>query len=181
VRRLVDIGAGAGVGGIAAGRLTGTKALLSDVNPEALRLARINAAFAGVPVETIQGPGLDCVEAAIDLAIANPPFVMDAAGRAYRDGGGMHGAGLSLDWMLAAARRIEPGGTIILYTGSPIVAGRDGLRAALESELPALGCSLRYRELDPDIFGELLSEPLYREVERIAAVAAVVARIPSGG
>lgn len=175
VRHLVDIGAGAGVGGIVAGALTGAaRVTLTDVNPEALRLARINAAHAGVAVETLLGSGLEAVEGAVDLVVANPPFVMDEAGRAYRDGGGMHGAGLSLDWTLAAARRIAPGGTMILYTGSPIVAGEDGLRAALESRLPEHGCSLDYRELDPDIFGELLSEPAYREVERVAAVAAVV-------
>ena len=177
VERLVDIGAGAGVGGIVAGGLLrGAEVILSDVNREALRLARINAAHAGVGVEIVHGPGLDSVAGPIDLAIANPPFVMDDAGRAYRDGGDMHGAALSLDWTLAAARRIAPGGSVILYTGSPIVAGEDRLRAELESQLPSLGCSLRYRELDPDIFGELLSEPRYREVERVAAVAAIVAK-----
>jgi methylase of polypeptide subunit release factors len=182
VRRLIDVGAGAGVGGILAGRLLGTaRVVLGDVNPAALRLARINAAFAGVAVETVLGAGLDGVAGEIDLALANPPFVMDEAGRAYRDGGEMHGAGLSLAWTLAAARRIAPGGTIILYTGSPIVAGEDRLRSALESRLPGMGCSFRYREIDPDIFGELLSEPRYEGVERIAAVAAIVDREPSGG
>jgi hypothetical protein len=86
----------------------------------------------------------------------------------------MHGAELSLDWALEAAARIDSGGTIILYTGSAIVAGQDGLEAALEEKLPALGCNLAYEELDPDIFGELMSEPAYREVERVAAVGAVI-------
>lgn len=182
VGRLVDVGAGAGVGGIVAGRLlAGAKVTLSDVNPDALRFARINAAHAGIAVETREGSGLECVEGAFDLVIANPPFVMDDKGRAYRDGGGMHGAELSLDWMLAAARRIEAGGRILLYTGSPIVAGEDRLRVELESRLPILGCSLEYRELDPDIFGELLSEPQYREVERVAAVAALVCKSRDGG
>jgi len=52
----------------------------------------------------------------------------------------------------------------------------DELRAALERELPALGCTLRYRELDPDLFGEELDKPAYADVERIAAVGAVVER-----
>jgi hypothetical protein len=182
VGRLVDVGAGAGVGGIVAGRLLpGAEVSLSDVNNDALRLARINAAHAGIPVESITGPGLDCVEGAIDLVIANPPFVMDDKGRAYRDGGSMHGARLSLDWAFAAARRITPGGHVILYTGSPILDGEDRLRTELESRLPALGCELRYREIDPDIFGELLSEPAYKEVERVAAVAAVIAKAPERG
>ena len=73
----------------------------------------------------------------------------------------MHGAALSLDWALAAARRLAPGGRMLLYTGSAIVDGEDRLEAALRARLPA-GCTLRYAELDPDIFGEQLDEPGYR-------------------
>lgn len=176
-RRLVDIGAGSGVGAImAAALLPGAHLTASDVNPLALRWARINARHAGVELETIEGPGLDGIEGPVDLVIANPPFVADPAGRLYRDGGDMHGARLSLDWALAAARRIEPGGAVLLYTGSAIVAGRDRLREALAARLPDLGCGLRYAEIDPDIFGELLAEPGYADVERIAAVGAVIGK-----
>lgn len=177
VRRLVDIGAGAGVGAIvAAGLLPRARLTLTDINPNALRLARINAAFARLEVETIAGAGLSGVEGPFDLAVANPPFIVDPAERAYRHGGGMHGARLSLDWALEAARRIEPGGTILLYTGSAIVDGRDELHEALEDRLPPLGCSLRYGEIDPDIFGEQIGTPGYEDVERLAAVGAVIRR-----
>ena len=40
--------------------------------------------------------------------------------------------------------------------------------------------TLRYEELDPDIFGEELETPAYRDVERIALVSAVITR-PEGG
>jgi hypothetical protein len=177
VRRLVDIGAGGGVGAIvAAALLPGALAAATDVNPLALRYARINARHAGVDLETVEASGLDGVEGPIDLVIANPPFVADPAKRLYRDGGQMHGARLSLDWALTAARRVESGGTILLYTGSAVVEGRDALREALAERLPAMECSLRYEELDPDIFGELLDEPGYRHVERIAAVGAVIGK-----
>jgi hypothetical protein len=86
----------------------------------------------------------------------------------------MHGAALSLDWSLASARRLEPGGRMLLYTGVAIVDGRDALRERLERKLPELGCSLRYREIDPDVFGEDLVKPAYAEVERIAVVGAVI-------
>jgi hypothetical protein len=99
---------------------------------------------------------------------------MDDSDRTYRDGGGMHGAALSLDWSLASARRLEPGGRMLLYTGAAIVDGRDRLRDELEQRLPGLGCSLRYREIDPDVFGEELEKPAYADVERIAAVGAVI-------
>jgi methylase of polypeptide subunit release factors len=178
VRRVVDIGAGTGVGAIVASTLApGARLTATDINATALRYARLNARHSGVALEIVEGSGLDGVEGPVDLVITNPPFVADPANRLYRDGGGLHGAGLSLDWALAAARRIEPGGTVLLYTGSAIVGGRDGLHEALAAQLPGLGCTLRYAEIDPDIFGELLIEPGYEEVERVAAVGAVVARI----
>jgi hypothetical protein len=178
-RRIVDMGAGAGVGGIVAGGLApGAAVALVDANEEALRLARINAAAAGVEVETIRAYSLGGVDGDVDLLIANPPFIMDEGGPAYRDGGAMLGARLSCDWAMDAARRLPPGGLMLLYTGSAIVAGRDALREALERELPPLGCTLDYEEIDPDIFGEQLDQPAYRLVERIAAVGAIVSRPP---
>ena len=178
-RRIVDMGAGAGVGGIVAGRLApGARVTLVDANPDALRLARINAAAAGAAAETFLAERIDDVAGAIDLVIANPPFIMDEGGPAYRDGGEMLGAGLSRDWALGAARRLEPGGAMLLYTGSAIVAGRDALRETLERDLPRLGCTLDYEEIDPDIFGEQLDLPAYRTVERIAAVGAVISHGP---
>ena len=176
-RRLIDIGAGAGVGGIvAAARLPGAAVELIDVNEKAFGFARANAAHAGVPVATYRSDGVDAVAPGFDLAIANPPFIIDEGGPAYRAGGGMHGAELSLEWALSAAAKLAPGGRMLLYTGSAIVAGRDALREALERELPVLGCTLVYREIDPDIFGEELERPAYRDVERIAAVGAVIAK-----
>jgi methylase of polypeptide subunit release factors len=175
VRRLVDIGAGSGAGGVmAAPLLPAARLTLLDINPSALRLASVNAHHAGVEAELVEGASLDGVSGLIDLVIANPPYIMDEGGREYRDGGDMLGGRLSLDWTLAAARRLEPGGHMLLYTGSAIAEGRDALREALERELPALGCTLRYREIDPDVFGEELEKPAYAGVERIAAVGAVV-------
>jgi hypothetical protein len=175
VRRIADIGTGAGVGAIAAAGLApGAKIAMTDINPLALRFARINARHAGVDAEAMEGKGLTGVSGPIDLAVANPPFIIDPAKRAYRDGGEMRGAKLSLDWAIEAAERLEPGGTMLLYTGSAIVAGRDRLREALEAQLGKQGCALRYREIDPDIFGEMLREPGYEDVERLAAVGAVI-------
>lgn len=172
VTRLVDMGAGSGAGAIcAAASLPGARLILVDANPEALRLARINAEAAGVAVETVEGASLDAVEGKFDLLIANPPYIVDTGGPIYRDGGGMNGAALALEWTLAAARRRSD---VLLYTGAAIVAGEDALRAALERALPALGCALRYEEIDPDLFGDELDKPAYRNVERIAAIGAVI-------
>jgi release factor glutamine methyltransferase len=69
--------------------------------------------------------------------------------------------------------RVEPGGTIALYTGSAIVEGRDGFRELAESMCRAAGATFEYAELDPDVFGSELSECPYAEVERLAAVGLV--------
>ncbi|MGQ0588282.1 MAG: methyltransferase [Sphingosinicella sp.] len=174
--RLVDVGAGAGVGAIAAmreGRVS--EALLTDINPLALRFARINARHAGLRIETALTTGLSDVAPGFPFAIMNPPFIADPARRTYRDGGGRLGGDLSLAWALAAARRVAPGGRVLLYTGSAIVNGTDPLEAALRDALPP-DCALRYAELDPDIFGEELTQPAYAGVERIAAIGAIIER-----
>jgi hypothetical protein len=175
VRRLIDIGTGSGVGAIiAAPMLDRAQIVATDINPRALRLAQINARHAKVQIEFVQANGIGDVPGPVDLVIANPPYIADENSRAYRDGGDMHGARLSLDWALAAAARLEPGGRMLLYSGSAIVSGGDPLRASLEDSLPPLDCSLEYRELDPDVFGEELSGRAYADVERIAVVGAVI-------
>lgn len=175
--RIVDIGTGAGVGGIvAADACPQARVTLTDINAKALRCARINAAFAGIAVETVESDGLADVPGPVDVAIANPPYIIDAGGRAYRDGGAMHGGRLSLDLACDAADRLSPGGRLLLYTGSAIVGGHDALKAALVEAMADRGCDLVYRELDPDVFGEELDQPGYAQVDRIAVVGAVATR-----
>jgi methylase of polypeptide subunit release factors len=175
-RHLVDLGAGAGPGGISAAGLLEPEAIsLVDINPRALALACANAMAAGLDVKTIEG-GLKEVSGDIDLIIANPPFIADSKGRDYRDGGEMLGAALSLDWARQSLERLSQGGTMLLYTGSPIIAGEDRLLGALSELADETEASLRYEELDPDIFGEELDQPAYAEAgaERIAAIGAVL-------
>jgi hypothetical protein len=175
--RLVDIGAGAGVGAIVAARLRPElRPTMTDVNPRALQLARINARAAGVDADYALGPTLEPVIGPVDIALANPPYIVDPAGRRYRDGGDMHGARVALDMAASAMARLSPGGRFILYTGSAIVAGEDRLHRALAEAVAGEGYTLRYREIDPDVFGEELENEAYRDVERIALVAAVITR-----
>lgn len=177
VRRIHDVGAGAGVGGIVAGRLTGAgHVTLSDVNPVALRYAQANAAHAGVGAITTLASGLEGAADHLDLVVANPPFIADGR-RLYSDGGDMMGMRLSLDWAIAAMSHLQPGGRLLMYTGSPIVDGRDPFHAALREHADAAGWSLEYRELDPDIFAGQLSRRVYTSAERIAAIG-VSLRLP---
>ena len=178
VRRLVDLGAGAGVGAIMAGALlAGACLTLVDINPVALRIAAINADHAGLEVELLEGSGIDVVKGEFDLVIANPPFIVDDKARAYRDGGDLFGGQVALDWARTAAARLAPGGAILLYTGAAIVDGRNLLCDALAQDLPQHGCTFRCRELDPDIFGEELGNSAYADVERIAAVGIVIEKV----
>ena len=178
--RIVDMGCGAGPGGLAAAQCAASAAprlVLADINPRALRFAAANAALAGrADVDFAQGDLFGAVDGAFDCIVANPPYLNDAAQRTYRHGGGRWGEGLSARIVREGLERLAPGGRLVLYTGVAIVDGTDPLQEALRPVLQARGWPWRYRELDPDVFGEELSEPAYADAERIAAVALVVER-----
>lgn len=168
---IVDMGAGSGAGGIALARkLRAARTILVDINSQALRYAQINAAAAGVQVELLQSDRVpEC-----DLLVGNAPYLMDAGGRDYRDGGDLLGGAVSLDWIEQGLRQLSPGGTILLYTGAAYVRGRSPLVTAIEDACRTAPARLEVQELDPDVFGEQLREPGYEDVERIAAVGLTV-------
>ncbi|HEY8614678.1 methyltransferase [Phenylobacterium sp.] len=178
LERLVDIGGGAGVGALIASQACRpAEAILTDVNRRALRLARINAQHAGIPITTREAADLDGAPENCDLILANPPYIVDEAGRTYRDGGDLHGGEISLQWAKAAIPKLAPGGRFLLYTGSAILrGGRDQLKAELTRAAEAQGCALAYRELDPDVFGEELDTAPYADVERIAVVGCTITK-----
>jgi hypothetical protein len=63
-----------------------------------------------------------------------------------------------------------------LYTGAPVVKGRDIFLHGVEQRLSKSALSWSYRELDPDVFGEEIGVGAYTRVERIAAVGLTVTR-----
>ena len=175
-KRCVDVGCGSGAGGIVAGA-RGGRIVLGDVNEEALVFARVNAELAGLhDVELLHSDVLASVRGPIDLVVSNPPYLVDAARRAYRDGGGLLGEALSLRIARQALERLDPGGTLVLYTGAAIVDGDDPLRGALTPILESARATYRYEEVDPDVFGEELDTEAYAAVERIAVVVLVATR-----
>lgn len=167
--RAADIGCGSGAAGILLARENPPgSVVLTDINPAALRLARINAALARASnVKVCEANLLDGVDDDFDLIVSNPPYLLDAAKRVYRHGGGARGEGLSLAIIDAALTRLAPGGTLLLYTGAAIVGGVDPFRAAIAARLAGTAHCWRYREIDPDVFGEELA---HLDADRIAAV-----------
>ena len=168
--RVVDLGCGSGAGGILLAPRA-RRIVLSDVNPLALRYARVNAALAGVEdrVEVVESDVLAAVAGPLDLVVSNPPYLADDRGRVYRDGGGPRGIDLSVRIARESLARLGPGGRLLLYTASPIEDGHDPLRAALEPLLAR--ATFSWTELDPDVFGEELERPAYAAADRIAVVA----------
>lgn len=173
-RRAVDIGAGTGVGGIALSRhgLVSEPVVLTDVNARALATARLNAELAGVAAVVIPSDVLAGFAEDVDLVIANPPYMLDALGRRYRDGGGRYGEALSVRIVREVLDRLRrgSGGTLLVYTGAAVVRGVDTFFAAIADELGEGGTRYFYDELDPDVFAGELAKPGYADVERIAAV-----------
>ena len=181
VRRAVDIGCGAGPGAVLLARTYPAAEVFGiDINEAALRLTRVNAGRAGVAVEAVESDLLKSVPGVFDLIVANPPYLIDPAERAYRHGGGALGAGLSLDIVDVALERLAPGGTLLLYTGSAIVGGVDAFRDAVAERLAEREVAWRYREMDPDVFGEELADGAYVEADRIAAVTLTISTSRDG-
>lgn len=178
VEHAVDIGCGTGVGALLIARsVPHAHVSAVDINPLALRYTAINAALAGLSNVSVEPSDLlGGITGLFDLIVANPPYMLDASERTYRHGGGSLGAQLSLRIVEQACERLGPGGSLLLYTGVAIVEGRDALLEAIRLRLAGPEWSWVYREIDPDVFGEQLSEPGYQQVERIAAVVLTVTR-----
>lgn len=181
--RVLDIGCGSGAGGIAAARalaVAGTAAtvVMNDINPLALQFTAVNADVAGIPVMLAEGDALSAVEGEFDLIVSNPPYLDDAAQRAYRHGGAKLGRALSVRIAAESLRRLAPGGQLLLYTGVAIVDGEDSFIADMRPLLAASGCEWSYAEIDPDVFGEELERPVYAHIDRVAAVGLIAVRTP---
>jgi SAM-dependent methyltransferase len=176
---LVDIGCGSGAGGIhAAACLTGRVAaevIMSDINPQALRYSKINALLNEViNVRAIRSDIFRQIDKRANIVISNPPYLVDRAQRLYRHGGGELGSDLSVRIVEESLDRLLPAGMLLLYTGAPIINGKDRLFMALEPLVNGRVSNFTYEEIDPDVFGEELESAPYDVVDRIAAVVLTV-------
>lgn len=79
-QKLLDLGCGAGLVGIAAARILGADAVwMTDIDPDAVHCAHRNAAQNGVQdVHIVCGDALDAVDTAgFDWILSNPPYHAD--------------------------------------------------------------------------------------------------------
>ena len=175
---ILDLGCGSGAGGLYAAILLGPRCAsltLSDINPEAIRYCAVNAALNGViNVRMTVGDLFERIDEPVDYIVCNPPFMVDPAKRAYRNGGGEFGAELSLRILKESLTRLNSGGRLLLYTASSVVDGEHVLFQLAKPVLEQSGRLYHYEEIDPDIFGEELGGDAYPLVDRLAAVLLTV-------
>ncbi len=173
--RLLELGAGSGAAALClADRYE--QLVMTDINPLAARYARINAALSGCDHAEVHCVDMAArLDGAFNAIIANPPFIIDPAHRLYRDGGDL-GIAVALRMVTAALPLLAPDGCFVLYTGAPVVDGRDLLVEALIPLIRAAGLPAHYDELDVDVFGSELASEAYRtaRVERLAVIALTI-------
>jgi methylase of polypeptide subunit release factors len=149
VDRALDLGTGSGVQALHAARHA-TRVTATDVNPRALRFARLTLALSGVREPDLrQGSLFEPVgEERYDLIVSNPPFVISPAGTGgpggaagerltYRDGG-MAGDDLCRTLVRESADHLADGGWCQLLANWQHTDGQDW-RERVTSWLPA-GC-----------------------------------------
>ncbi|WP_344505730.1 class I SAM-dependent methyltransferase [Dactylosporangium maewongense] len=176
-RRAVDIGTGSGAIAVTVARHAPEAEVVGvDINPVALRYTAVNADLAGARVTPVHSDLLTEVDGQFDLIVSNPPFMIDPQRRRYRDGGGRHGHDLPLAVLDTAVHRLSPGGSLVLFSGTGVVDGRDPLLAGAATRLVGTGLDWTYREIDPDVYSENLDDPSYAHAERIAVCVLIAER-----
>ena len=146
-----------------------------DINDTALEYARINSTANQLEnVRFVSSNLLADIAGDFDFITANPPYLVDASKRDYRHGGGLYGYQISLDIIDCALARLNPGGTLLLYTGVAIIESTNLFLEEVNRKLSGTHLSYIYEEIDPDIFAEELLTESYQFADRIAAVVLIV-------
>ncbi len=115
--RVLDLCCGCGVHTILASDHT-DQAVGVDLNPRALRFARMNAVLNGCTgVRFLEGDLYEPLgDASFDLILANPPFVATPGGRLLFRDGGSSGEDVLSRIVSGLPRRLAPGGTCQIVT-----------------------------------------------------------------
>jgi release factor glutamine methyltransferase len=141
-RRVIDVGTGAGcIAAAIADARRDVCVVALDVSEAAARVARDNARRLGLSVQVVVGDLLSGVGGAVDLVVANPPYLpardWPTLPREVRDweprialDGGADGTALLRRIVADAPRVLAPGGALIVETGGE--SHVDGIARAFE-------------------------------------------------
>lgn len=178
VARALDLGTGCGVQSFHLSRHC-QEVVATDVNPRALRLARIGAGLSGVAVDLREGSLFEPVaDQRFDLIVSNPPYVMsppEGERLTYRESM-FTGDGLVSAIIRQAPAHLTPGGHLQLLTNWAVTADQ-AWQDRLASWVADLGCDLlvlererldrfAYIEMwltDAGLLGTPLWAPAYRD------------------
>jgi SAM-dependent methyltransferase len=146
----LDFGTGSGVQAFLAARHC-ERVVGLDLNPRALRLARLNAELNGV--ENVEWREGNLFEPAGDerfgLVVANPPFIISPVSElTYRDGG-LAGDLFSREVVTGAARRLQDGGFATVLCSWVMEPGGDAMETP-RTWLQGSGCDAWVLELVTD-------------------------------
>lgn len=111
VASALDLGTGSGIQALHAARHA-TRVTATDLNPRALHITALTLALSGVPAADLREGSLyePVGDAAYDLIVSNPPFVISPGARlTYRDGG-MGGDDLCRSLVQGAGEHLNDGG-----------------------------------------------------------------------
>jgi hypothetical protein len=188
-RTVVDMSGQSGASGVLAARLLQPacpdtngrlQVLFTDPHPRSLRFASANARLGGLSHFTcLQSNTLADVPDPIDLLLLSPACAPTPTLRSEVDTGqDPWGLQSTLDTVASALQRLAPSGRLLLCTGAPVVHGVDrlwqGLQALLGQAAEERHAVYRYQMVEPDVWGSVLTQAAYAEVERIAAVSLCV-------
>jgi SAM-dependent methyltransferase len=177
--RILDLGCGTGIGGMAISRLArdSIQLVVSDVNGAALDLAEVNFELARIAQPQLALSDLfTSLVGLFDLVLANPPYLNDAMQRLYRHGGGGTGEALSLRILQDSLSYLAPGGRLLLYTGVAVSGEEDEVTSLAQHLADTPEWEVRCEDIDVDVFGEELEAETYAAAERIAVLGIVVRR-----
>ena len=153
--RVLDIGTGSGILAVTLAVETKARVCATEISPDALRIARANAARLGAHVDFVRCDlGAAFAAAAFDLVVSNPPYIasaeIDALQREVREwepraalDGGPDGLAVFRRLIPDAARLLRPGGWLILEIGATQAESVSGL----------LGPGWRECSVTPDLAG----------------------------